>query len=84
MKIRRKRLNELINDEADCRTAPATPGLLNIVIFMSEESISRRKIIVWNISKRSTNYRFLDLDFDVSSYFCTIQNQNRLLLFPVN
>ena len=22
-------MNELINDEGDCRTAPATPGLLN-------------------------------------------------------
>ena len=23
-------MNELINDRGDCRTAPATPGLLNI------------------------------------------------------
>ena len=35
MKIWRKRicdwLYELINDEGVCRTAPATPGLLNII-----------------------------------------------------
>ena len=24
-------MNELINDRGDCRTAPATPGLLNIL-----------------------------------------------------
>ena len=39
MKIWRKRLtyliNELINDEAVCRTAPATPGLLIIVVLFS-------------------------------------------------
>ena len=28
MKIWKKRLTDLINDEAVCRTAPATPGLL--------------------------------------------------------
>ena len=30
LKIRRKRLTEWLSDEADCRTAPATPGLLII------------------------------------------------------
>ena len=29
LKIRRKRMNRLINYEGVCRTAPATPGLLN-------------------------------------------------------
>ena len=26
-------MNQLINDGGDCRTAPATPGLLNIKIY---------------------------------------------------
>ena len=30
MKIRRKRINELMSNKADCRTAPATPGLLKL------------------------------------------------------
>ena len=38
MKIWRKRLTELINqlmsDEAVCRTAPATPGLLKILLMI--------------------------------------------------
>ena len=31
-------MNESINDEAVCRTAPATPGLLNIVIVPKRHS----------------------------------------------
>jgi hypothetical protein len=30
MKIWRKRMNESMSDGGDCRTAPATPGLLKI------------------------------------------------------
>ena len=34
-------MNELINEEAVCRTAPATPGLLNIVPIL--ETVYKQK-----------------------------------------
>ena len=38
-------LNELINDGRDCRTAPATPGLLNIALYSAQNSTALNNIL---------------------------------------
>ena len=52
LKIRRKRLTELINylmsNKVDCRTAPATPCLLNIKHFVERSRKQALKKVSWH------------------------------------
>ena len=52
MKIWRKRLtdslNELINDKAVYRTAPATPGLLMTWSYLVIAKLNFSKILIWS------------------------------------
>ena len=47
-------INQLINDGGVCRTAPATPGLLNIYILQYFQSCHIRIINRTNVSQHST------------------------------
>ena len=44
-------MNELISNEGDCRTAPATPGLLNILfitILLMTFFLNFKRVKIWN------------------------------------
>ena len=45
-------MNELISDEAVCRTAPATPGLLNMLKYMF------MKVVIIEYKKMKTLLHF--------------------------